>query len=158
MFYDDLFFEREMQRLATYFPIRGLRIDTKLVLIYGNRWVLFLFLVGAFLGLAVMIQRRRDLLRAIPPWGIPLMCAYCVLAGRFFFNQNEFFHAGPAQLTDPPMLRSLLVAVVPAAVLCLVNLLNTRRWREALTVRLAVIPLAHLVMTIVYLLSPYLQE
>jgi hypothetical protein len=156
MFYDDVFFHDAMRGLG--FHGKGATMACKLVLVYANRWIMFLLLAAALLGIAVMIQRRRDLRRAVPLWTIPLLAAYCALAGRFLFNQNEFYHVGPAVIIDPPMLRSLLVAAIPVAILYLVDLPNTKMWKETATVRLAVIPLAHLVMTVVYLFSPYVHE
>ncbi len=125
----------------------------KLQLVYVHWSIMLLFLLVTIFAVGVLIRRRRDLSRAIPRWIIPVLGAYCLLVGLFFFNRGFFSHAMLAwgwYECLPSMLWSLAAAVVPVGCLYLTPDPDPREWRKRATVRLALIPVMHSVMTFIY--------
>jgi hypothetical protein len=148
MFDSEVIFRQVFERLE-YHGLSGWVMARKLSLVYAPWWVIFLFVAAAVVGVAVLVQTRRHFRQAVPLWTIPLLCLYCALGGMFFFNQREFLDLMPYPAI-PPMLRSLITAVVPIAILHVINRPESRAWKEGTAIQLALIPLVHLIMTVVY--------
>ncbi len=137
-------------------------VERKLQLVYVDCWIMLLFGLATIAAVTVLIRERRDFRRAVPLWTVPLLCAYCLVVGLFFFNRLLFTHAmlqWPLHNYIFTMLGSLAMAVVPVWCLYVVPNSDSADWKQRAAIRFSIVPLMHSLMMIIYILySPVAME
>lgn len=140
--------------------LRGIP-NRKLQLVYIHWSILLIALVVNVVAVAMLIRRSNELRRAAPPWATFVVLVYCLIAGLFFFNRMVFTHAmlqWPWQNFVLSMLGSVAVAVAPVWLLYVVGASDREAVKVPGRVYLALIPVLHSLMTIIYVLNPGATE
>jgi hypothetical protein len=138
--------------------LAGEIFNRKLQLVYIHWTVLVAFLVVSVLAVAVLIRHRGELRRIMRSWVVACLVLYSAGAGLFFFNSLFFSHAmlaWPSRMFVLSMLRSAVVSVAPIWLLYVMDAANREMAAIPMRVYLALIPILHSVMAVLYLSNPH---